>query len=133
MSTKITAKGAVLAASLTELTATGKLSWTMKTRTSMYAASKVPASYYYEAELNEDTLVLYDVTEEDGPIGLGGMVNAMWSGGRYHLAITKRHSATPSLIVKGDFLADLYKVVKQKAGDPDSVLDELISAANRLR
>ncbi|MFY3456325.1 hypothetical protein ACOTJD_06685 [Achromobacter xylosoxidans] len=132
MSTNITVKGAALASALTELTATGKLSWTMKTKaTSIYAASKVDASYYYEAELNDDTLLLYDITEEDGPIGLG-RATAIFSG-RYHLSIIKGGNSSASLVVKGEFLTDLYRIVQQTAGNPNSVLDGLIEAAKRLR
>ncbi|MGV2895072.1 hypothetical protein ACNPPY_04715 [Achromobacter sp. AGC78] len=134
MAVPTTTKEARLVATLTELSSTGRLRWTLKTPSALRAGKAVPAHlrFCYETDFGDSYLVLYD-NSAVSPLGLGiGVVGASLEalmGGKYVLSIVNKASRDETLQLSGRVLNDLYATVQSKAGDADSVIDDLLQTA----
>lgn len=130
-----TTKEARLIATLTELSSTGRLRWTLKTPGALRAGcSSVPShlKYCYEADFGDSYLVLYDnsaVRPAGMAIGAVGIGLEALVGGKYSLSIIRKASNAETLQIAGRVLSDLYRTVQAKAGDADSVIDDLLRTA----
>lgn len=128
-------KESQLATTLTELTSKGLLHWVIKTPASVSIKGRSFPSmlkYCYEARLGNNTLILYDESQNPiYPIGLG--LPGLIGGGTYTLSIIDRDSGVEALAIGGRVLNDLYETVRSKTGDADSVLDGLLESAAKLK
>jgi len=136
MAVPTTTKEARLVATLTELSSTGRIRWTLKTPSALKAGARVVPSHLrfcYETDFGDSYLVLYDnsaVTPMAHGIGVIGLEALM--GGKYSLSIVSRASRDETLQITGRVLNDLYATVQSKAGDADSVIDDLLQTARGL-
>lgn len=121
-----------LVSALTQLTAEDKIKWYLKTKNSLsidLGNTGYESDFFYETSLSGKKFILfYNSPKNIFSIGISiSRINSI----NQHLLIVFNNN-NEELNIQGTVLESLYSTVQKKIGNQETIISEIIEAANKM-
>lgn len=123
-----------LVSALTQLTTEEKITWHLRTKNSLsinITNFSYESDFFYETTFSEKIFILFHNTPKN-IFNLGITISNISSYNEYVLVVFNKQTKKEELNIQGKFLQSLYSTVNKKIGDQESMISEIIKAAERL-